>query len=206
GLAPELVDRGAHGVQVNAVDHDVEPASGLRINADGVGAIVSLWIDSAVDHLRTPFDETIARTASGVTGYLVTESVPLPDLDPAKPGVRTPGFAQLAFFTRPAEQQEAEWLDLWHNSHTHVAIATQTTFVYVQNVVTRVLTPDAPRFHAIVEECFPAEAMSDPHVFFDAVGDDERLQRHQHEMFESVQRFIDLSSIRVVPTSRYVMR
>jgi hypothetical protein len=72
-------------------------------------------------------------------------------------------------------------------------------------VIVRTLIPGTTTWHAIVEECFPAAAMSDPHVFFDAVGDDEKLTRHQVAMFESVQRFIDLSIIDVVPTSRYVL-
>ena len=50
-----------------------------------------------------------------------------------------------------------------------------------------------------------AAAMTDPNVFFDAVGDDELLARRQQEMFESVQRFIDMETIEVIPTSRYVM-
>lgn len=50
-----------------------------------------------------------------------------------------------------------------------------------------------------------AEATTDPIVFFDAVDDDDRLARHQQQMFESVQRFIDLSALDVIPTSRYPM-
>jgi hypothetical protein len=95
-------------------------------------------------------------------------------------------------------------MDIWLNSHTQIAIDTQDTFLYVQNVVTRVLTDGATPWDAIVEEGFPAAAMTDPQVFFDAVGDDERLAKHQQEMLESVQRFLDLAAIEVIPTSRYV--
>ena len=57
-----------------------------------------------------------------------------------------------------------------------------------------------------MEECFPAGAMSDPHVFFDAVGDDEVPRHNQRAMFESVQRFLDFARMDVIPTSQYVIR
>jgi hypothetical protein len=42
-------------------------------------------------------------------------------------------------------------------------------------------------------------------VCHDAVGDDDRLARHQREIFESVQRLVDLSMIDTVPTSPSVL-
>jgi EthD domain len=205
-LAPRLIDQGAHRVSVNVADDDVVPAANLRMvfSPPAADALVSVWIDSAVDHLRLPFDVAVSSVGGGVAAYLVTESVPMPNTRfPAAPGERVPGMAQVAFLQRPASQSVDEWLDIWLNSHTVIAQDLQDTFSYVQNVVARVLTPGAEPWNAIVEECFPAGAMTDPHVFYDAVGDDDRLARHQREMFESVERFIDLSKINVVPTSRY---
>jgi len=42
--------------------------------------------------------------------------------------------------------------------------------------------------------------MTDQHVFYDAVGDDEELARRQAAMLASVGRFIDLDRIDVIPT------
>lgn len=208
-LGPALAEAG-RGVQVNVCDDDVEAAAGLRISTspDQPDALVGVWVDSATDHLRRPFDELVAASTPGasISAYLVTESVPMANTRfPAGPGERTHGMAQVAFLRRPEGQRVDDWLDLWLNRHTQLAIDTQDTFAYVQNVVARVLIPGATEWHAIVEECFPAGAMTDPHVFYDAVGDDDRLARHQREMFESVQRFVDLSMIDTVPTSRYVL-
>ncbi len=205
-LARNLGAAGVHGVQVNVADADVAPAAALRIttSATPTEAMVSIWIDSATDHLRGPFDDIITHPVGAEpAAYLVTESVPLTDDQPVGEGERTRGFAQVAFIQRPAGQTVDEWLDLWLNRHTLIALDLQDTFAYVQNVVTRVLTPGATPWHAIVEESFPPAAMTDPHVFYDAVGDDELLARRQREMFESVQRFIDLSRIDVIPTSSY---
>lgn len=213
-VADRLLACGAHGVQVNVADDDVAAAEGLRIvsSSTPASAVVSVWVDSAVDHLRAPFDDVVSDliesgAAESMAAYLVTESVPLRNTRyPAERGVRTAGMAQMAFLQRPAALGVDEWLEIWLNSHTQIAIETQDTFLYVQNIVTRVLTPGATRWHAIVEEGFPAEAMADPNAFFDAVGDDELLAQRQQEMFNSVQRFIDLETIEVIPTSRYVMQ
>lgn len=208
-IASRLRELGAHGVQVNVHDADVAPATmGMAMSPQPAVAVVGVWVDSATDHLRAPFDDVLAQAGEGIerSAYLVTESVPLVNRRfPAAPGERTHGMAHLAFLRRREDLTVDEWLRIWLDSHTHVALDLQDTFAYVQNIVTRVLVPGPVAWHAIVEECFPEAAMADAHVFFDAVGDDERLARHQREMYESVARFLDLSMIDVVPTSRYVL-
>ena len=208
-LAAALLECGARGVQVNVADEAVASAARLRIvsSTDPADAVVSVWVDSAVDALRRPFDDIVSEADDGWAGYLVTESVPLPNTRfPPGSGERTEGLSQVAFLQRPATIAYEEWLDLWLNGHTTVAIDTQDTFGYVQNVVTRVLTPGAPPWAAIVEELFPAGAMTDAHVFYDAVGDERRLRRHQTAMIESTQRFLDFTAIDVIPTSQHVIR
>ncbi len=202
-----LADLGARGIQLNVVDEAAAPADGLRIvtSPAPADALVSVWVDSANDRFRAPVDRALAEEAATLAAYLVTESVPLVPDPPAVPGERTHGFSQVAFLRRPEDLAVDAWLDIWLNSHTQIAIDTQDTFLYVQNVVTRVLTPGATPWDAIVEEGFPADAMTDSHAFFDARGDDERLAEHQRVMFESVQRFVDLARIEVIPTSRYVV-
>jgi len=96
-----------------------------------------------------------------------------------------------------------EWIDAWHNGHTDVASETQSTFGYVQNVVTRPLSPDAPAIDAIVEELFPIEALTSMHAFF-AAADDDELARNLGRMTESTSRFGADRDLDVVPTSRYV--
>lgn len=207
-VAAALLQR-AHGVQVNVADQAVAPAAGLRIvtSSHPADAVVSVWVDSAVDALRLPVDTVLAEAGERWSAYLVTESVPLPNTRfVAAPGQRTEGLAQVAFLERPAALAYEPWLDLWLNGHTPVAIETQDTFGYVQNVVTRVLTPGASPWAAIVEELFPATAMTDPHAFYDAVGDDAGLRRHQAAMIESTQRFLDFTAIDVIPTSQHVIR
>ena len=209
-LAPTLLAAGAASVQVNVADAAIEPAAGLRqTTAVGpVDAVVGVWVDSAIDDRRKPFDDAVGTTpgVARFAAYLVTESEPLRNTaHPPDEHGRTPGFAQLVFLRCPARLTHEAWVARWHDHHTDVALDTQSTFRYVQNVVTRRLTPDAPAVDAMVEECFPAGAMSDPHVFFDAEGDDDKLRRNLSAMVESVSAFLDLDNLDVVPTSQYLI-
>lgn len=207
-VADRLVAAGAHGLQVNLADEAVHPAAGLRQTHShpAIDGLLSVWVDSAIARFRRPFDDIVREATGRLAAYLVTESVPIRNTRhvPAK-GARTEGFAQLAFLKRPPRLTHEAWLDVWHNQHTPVAIETQDNFAYVQNVVVRALSDAAPRYDAVVEECFPAAAMTDAQAFFDAVGDEAKLQRNLQAMMASCKRFIDFDAIDVVPTSQYAI-
>ena len=202
-----LAAAGAGAIQVNVADEAVAGALLRIVELDPqMEATVSMWVDSARDAARRPLDEALAGVpgVSRVEAYVVTESEPMPNTArPAGPGDRTSGFANLAFLRRPAGMQLTEWIDAWHNGHTDVASETQSTFGYVQNVVTRPLTPGAPAIDAIVEELFPIEALTSMHAFF-AAADDDELARNLGRMTESTARFGADRDLDVVPTSRYV--
>ena len=207
-LADRLLALGARGLQVNVADAAVEPAAGLRQcnTRPPIDGLIGVWLDSAVTMFRKPFDDAIEAAVGARAAYLVTESQPIRNTRfPPAAGERTAGFAQLAFLKRPPRLTPEAWLDVWHNHHTQVAIDTQDNFLYVQNVVVRPLTHAAPVYDAIVEECFPAAAMTDQQAFFDAVGDKAKFERNVQAMMDSCQRFIDFDKIDVIPTSQYVV-
>lgn len=206
-VTDRLVAGGAHGVQVNVADGAVAGAV-MRLAAldPQPEAAVGVWVDSARDGARRPLDDALATACPRVAAYLVTESVPLATkARPAARGERTAGFANVALLRRPAHMTFAEWIDAWHNGHTDVAIETQSTFGYVQNVVARPLIPGAPAVDGIVEELFPIEALTSLHAFF-AAADDDELGRNLARMTESTARFGADRDVDVIPTSRYVMR
>lgn len=206
--AGALPEAGALGVQVNVADEAVASAT-LRMAEihPQMEAAVSVWVDSARTAARRPLDDALAAVpgTARVEAYLVTESEPLPNTaHPVPLGERTPGFANLAVLRRPADMTPAAWIAAWHDGHTEVAIETQSTFGYVQNVVARPLTPDAPAVDGMVEELFPIEALTDMHAFFDA-ADDAELARRMGVMVESTARFGADRALDLVPTSRYVL-
>jgi hypothetical protein len=205
-VAARLLDAGALAVQLNVADSAVAAAM-LRIEhtTPQMAAVLGVWLDSATAQWRRAFDDAVAPAAARVEAYLVTESETLHNTaHPPAAGERTDGFANLAFLQRPERLTYDEWLDAWLNEHSVIASDIQGTFRYVQNVVARRLTPDAPPFDGIVEECFPIEALTDFHAFFDTGGDDGELGRRMTQMTDSTSKFID--ALDVVPTSQYVVR
>ena len=133
----------------------------------------------------------------------MTESAPL--FAPLELGQRTTGLANIALLRRPAVLDQATWLKRWQHDHTPVAIETQSTFGYTQNAVVRPLTADAPELAGIVEELFPAEAITDIKAFFGA-ADDADLQQRLTRMVASTSAFGANENIDTVPTSRYVLK
>ncbi|MEM8697423.1 MAG: hypothetical protein AAGE05_15485 [Pseudomonadota bacterium] len=205
-LPEKLSAAGATGVRINLRDEDVAPADALTQSRGEAppDAAVQLWLPSANPIFRSEIDHCVSARCARFAAWLVSESVIITNEDhsPA-PGERTYGFAQMAFLTRPDGLDWKDWRTIWRDSHTKVAIETQSNFEYVQNLVVEPLTDDAPPCVAIVEECFPPEAMTDPLAFFDAVGDQAKFDRNLAAMMESCDRFIERGAIDVIPTSQY---
>jgi EthD domain len=205
-LPGELRAAGAQSVRINVSDADVARAAGVRqaVLKPVPDALVQVWLAGGNGAGREPIEAAITACAVRTAGYLVEERRPIPNtLHPTAPGARTHGFAQVALLRKPQKLSREEWLTIWLESHTTVAIETQSTFEYVQNVVIRSVTRDAPPIDAFVEECFPPGAMTDYKVFFNAPGDDAKFKANLGRMMQSVARFIEPGQIDVIPTSQY---
>ena len=192
------------GLSTAFADSAVQRAQGLTQEraAPLPQALFSLWLQSSVEQHQLA--DIIAPHVSLLEGYLVCESQVLQP--PEHSGQRTKGTMQLCTFSKPRELPQQQFIDLWRNSHTHVAVDTQSTFGYRQNLVAATLTPGARPLSAIVEEHFPESAMDTPAHFFNAVGDEKKLQQHLQRMSNSCQRFIDFSTINVVHMSEYPVK
>jgi len=202
-VATALLDLDVPGLIINVRDAPVRDSLMTLTTLDPpVQALVSLWVEQHYgEQVRRALD-VLEPAAEQLAAYLVTESVPMPP--PASPpGARAPGLANIALLRRPADMDESTWLTRWHRDHTPVAIATQSTFGYVQNYVVRALTEDAPALSAIVEELFPIEAATSLHAFFGA-ADDADLHDRLGKMVVSTTAFGANVNIDTVPSGRYV--
>ena len=205
--AAALMDLGVRGLSVNLADELAAYAQGLGITRmqEPMAGTISIWLDTALN--RQPIEEMIARAAARLAGYLVLESAPVVNTTQlVPPGERTPGITTVAFLQKPEGMDYEAWREQWQGHHTQVAIETQSTFFYIQNVVVRPLTREAPPWTAIVEEGFPAEAATDQMVFFNAGGSQEKLAEHQKRMMDSCARFIDFDTLETRPMSTYVCK
>jgi hypothetical protein len=169
--------------------------------------LLSVWLDAATAE-RATIEAALDKVVSRFHCYLVTEAEPIRNsLHPAAPGERVHGMCHVVFLQRPPRLTEDEWLAIWQGSHTRVAIDTQSTFGYRQNVIVRGLSYAAPPLHAMIEENFPEQAMASHYAFYNVEeGDDEGMAKNAGAMMESVSRFIDFDRIDVIPMSEYLFK
>lgn len=196
-LREELSAAGGTRFQLNLDDEAVTPA--LRFGPGRrIVALASVWtagdVGNALDIITRSSDE------GECDAYRVTERV---RLDPARTpaGVRADVLAQVALLRRPDSMSREAYLDYWLGEHTAIAIRTQNTSAYVQNIVEETLTPSSPSIAAIVEEHFPMAALADAHAFYGSRGDDGELERRMAELMASVARFGADRDLDLVPTS-----
>lgn len=204
-----LLADGGHGdlasydvtrLQLNLDDAEVAAALLRLQTGELINAVVSIW---GGPQLHAPSVLKWLRDRSErVEGWLVSERRRLDPPDPGN-GSRSDGLANMALLRCPAELTRAEWLRRWMEEHTGVAIRTQASFGYVQNVVLAPLTQCAPAVNGIVEELFPSAGMTDPHAFYGSGGDEDELQRRLDELLASVARIGADRDLDLVPTSRY---
>ena len=196
---------GLSRLQLNLADEDVAAAADKRIASDGVAlfdAMCSFYIEA--DTTLDQAIEALATVACKVAVYQVDAEEPLRNTRyPVAAGQRTPGFSQVALLRCPSFLSYEQWLGYWKNTHTQIAIETQSTFRYVQNRVVSGLNEDGGVYQAIVEECFPAGAMTSAEAFYNADGQPELCQQRMQVMLESCAKFIDFNEIDVQPTSEY---
>jgi hypothetical protein len=155
-------------------------------------------------------DDFAARKA----GYLVSESLyrdyggnrfsgpkDWPD------GARSPGVMMLTLLERPARLARDAWIAHWHGVQSPVSEEIQPRTRYVRNEVIRALTPGAPPWEGIVEECWPSgRHVTDPMLFYLGEGSEERMRLHVKRMLESVRAFLDLDRLRSYSMSEYLVR
>ena len=134
----------------------------------------------------------------------MVESVPIiNETRTVPPAERTPGINMIALLERPETMPWDAWIAHWHGHHRQVAIETQCTVLYVRKVVVRALTEAAPPWSGIVEAGFPAEAVTDPMLWYKAGGSQETLRRNIGRMVESCRAFLDLERVESHPMSEY---
>ncbi|MDF3282290.1 hypothetical protein [Gordonia sp. N1V] len=198
----DCASAGVRRLQINISDDAVQGAMRISTFDPPIDAVISVWAPDAAAAL-----ESIDAHVDSFAAWEVQTRAPL-DPTPTADGTRVDALANIALLRRPQDLAYDEWLRIWLDEHTQVAIDTQATFGYYQNIVERCLTTDSGdrgdvRVTGIVEELFPMAAISDPHAFYGSDGDDEELQRRLTAMLASVARFGADRELDVVPTSRY---
>lgn len=195
-----LNDVGVSRLQLNLADDHVERAMRISELDPPIDGFASIWTTAEpAPIVAALLDLPVDRVA----GWEVEERRPI---DPPEDwdGSRADALANIAVIRRPAELTPEEWLRRWREDHTPIAIATQATFGYLQNLVVARVTEGAPEISGIVEELFPMAGIDDMHAFYGSDGDDEELRSRLDRLMASVARIGADHDLDLVPTSRYL--
>jgi hypothetical protein len=212
--AARLADAGGRGITVNVHDAAAAEAPSPLPTPEGEDphvAEVSVWVDSY--DRRAGVDEALAATGLAWAGYLVTESLyeDYGTTAHAGPrdwdnGTRSPGLLTVSLIHRPEGLDYATWIERWHGTQSPLSGRLQPRCRYVRNEVVRAVSAGAPEVHGIVEEAWPSAGhVADPMLFFNAGGDAEVLAANITTMLDSVNACLDLSRIRNVTMSEYLV-
>lgn len=206
-LPQALSAAGARHIRLNVRDGTVASADPLNQHwqAPQQAAVAQFWMPSSNRRFRGDVDAALASHSARFAAWLVCESTIIaPEDRPATAqSGRSPGWSQASFISFRPDMTHDAAIRHWHSHHTRVAIETQANFEYVQNLIVRPLTEDAPAYDAFVEECFALEAMTDQDAFFDAVGNAGKLAANLGAMMDSCASFIDFARIDIIPTSQF---
>jgi len=115
-----------------------------------------------------------------------------PQLEVGKP---FEGTMQLCCFQRKENLSDATLRSRWFEQHTGIAIETQQTLGYRQNLV---VESGEPFFDGIVEEYFSYEAATDMTAFFAEGHDETRMWQHIEVLTKSSESFLDLNKSEVI--------
>jgi hypothetical protein len=174
--------------------------------------VVSLWVNSIEQ--RAPFERVLEAAAVRMAGYSVVESLyrdygdsqwgpsrSWPDAE------RSTGVLTVALLQQHPDQTFDEWMTRWHTRISPITEEIQPRTRYVRNAVFRAITDGAPRVSGIVEEAWPSlEHVTDPMLFYCADGDPERMNAHITQMIEEINAFVDLSTLRSVTMSEWILK
>ena len=173
---------------------------------------MSIWVDTY--DRRHALEAVLGDVATRFAGYQVVESLcsdyggnPWSSPRSWPDGERSPGILTVALFEQRHDLGFEEWISFWHTRQSPMSEAVQPRCRYVRNAVFRSLTPDAPPYRGIVEEAWPsARHVTDPMLFYRGDGDTQRMNANISTMVEHVTAFIDLSTMRSLTMSEWILR
>ncbi|HOT47293.1 MAG TPA: hypothetical protein PLM53_19815 [Spirochaetota bacterium] len=129
-----------------------------------------------------------------VYGYAVHESPYLLSGKSWPCGTESPGLVLLTMFRKKPGLPENEFMRIWFGEHSPLSIVVHPLINYIRNVVTGVLTDNAPAFDGIVEEHFGCDRdLLNPVKMFGGI---RRFLPSMLRIWRHVPTFLDMSNIR----------
>jgi EthD domain len=199
---PGFLAGGAHSLTINIADIGDPIKDSPLVLGEGrtLSASVSLWLDS-ID-TRHAIEQTLGAMTERVSGYLVTESVPMHYPDRTWPdGAKSPGVTLFTAFPKPDRLTDEQFFGHWHGSHTPLSFEIHPLWRYIRNAVARPLTAGASPYRGIVEERFRAieDALDMERLFRGAAANMKRGMK-------DVAQFLDRERIDSTLMNEYIVQ
>jgi hypothetical protein len=209
-VSPQLLALGADRLTVTVADEAADvPGPNPFVTKGLPVALVSLWTDASAD----PLVACVTGAGFTVAAYEVDETVPTTygDNRHAAPrdwpdGVRSRGVTAVSLIEQHPTLSYDEWLRRWHGRMSPVSERIQPRTRYVRNRVLRALTPDAPPWAAIVEECWPSpKHVSNPFLFYGA-SNPVTMVFNSLQILAAVTAFTRIWRVRTFMASEWFIR
>lgn len=197
---PLLRTHGARQITLNIADLDAEVQDSAPDRIAGpwasLGAVVAFWLE-CLDS-RGPIETHLASLAPGVSGYLVTESLPQTFAQDWGEGERRPGVSQFTAHGKPEGLDEASFYHNWQVEHSRLSFDLHPRrWSYERNAVARQLCGADTGYRALVLEHFrELRDFTDPARYF---GDPAVVE----QMYAELPGFCDVHNMVTGPMSEY---
>jgi hypothetical protein len=128
-----------------------------------------------------------------LTGYKVEESPYVTNEQYWKTGEVSPGLVLLTVFNKKKDLTREQFMKIWFEEHSPMAITIHPFYNYIRNVVEENLFAGTHRFDSIVEEHFiPDSMLLNTVKMFGGIG---KFLPNMIKVYNHVKTFIDMKSI-----------
>jgi len=212
--APQILEIGVAGLQMNIADHLATTPSPAPtpLFSEPFIAQVNLWLDD--ETLRSDCEDVLRHAGFELQGYRVDEwlyteygenpNAPAPR-DWAD-GERSPGVLSVNILRKPKRVPRDKWMRRWFGHQSPMSEWMQPRARYVRNVVEERVTPGTDWCDGIVEESWPSgEHVTNQKLFYGAKNNLQYI-KHFGIMMKSVVGILNLWNITTVMTSEYIIK
>ncbi len=213
GCAPQLLQIGAAGLQINIADDRVDtPSPAPRLlGPEPWAAQVNLWLTD--ERQRAAHEDVLRAAGFEIAGYRVDAWLycNYGETRHAKPrdwpdGQRSPGVLAVTLLERPPRIPRDKWMRLWFGWQSPMSEWMQPRCRYVRNVVEEAITPGAAHLDGIVEEAWPSREHVVNKLLFYGARNRWQMLMHMAIMLRSVTRMLKLWRITTVMMSEYFLK
>ncbi len=192
-FVPRIIERDPLRLKITATAMDPPRFSIIPYRRERI-ALVSLWERKEDGAGFARWSRCMAEAWRGPgSGYLVEESEPVAYTRTWPDNTQTPGLGLLTLFRPRRGISDDDFIRMWHQGHTPLALRVHPLWNYIRNVVRKSVLHGSPALGGIVEEqCMSAADILRPARFF---GGTRSMVPNMLRIALDIRKWMDLGSI-----------